>query len=51
MPSPWYLAACILVPAIWGLIVAAVYEALALRRKHRRESEEDEFTVYSDFEI
>lgn len=28
-----YIAACILIPAIWGLAVAAIYDALAARKK------------------
>ena len=46
-----YVAACILIPAIWGLIVAAIYEGLAAHRKRSREANGDDITIYSDFEI
>jgi hypothetical protein len=47
MPSPWYIAACLLIPMVWGLIVAAIYERLAIRRDRAKEEAE----VFMDFEI
>ena len=33
MTSTWYVAACIVVPAVWGLLVGALYEFIGERRK------------------
>ena len=50
MRSFWYIAACVLIPAIWGLIVGLVYDRLAERGK-KIPRDETEPAIYSDYEI
>ena len=49
MTPYWYILACIFIPAIWGLIISAVYDAIDTRRKSR--GEQDDAPIYTDFEI
>lgn len=50
MPSLWYVAACIVLPAVWGLTVGLIYDRLAARGKTLR-PDDSEPPIYSDFEI
>jgi hypothetical protein len=40
-----YLLACLAVPAVWGYVVAGVYDRIAARRKPRK-SDEDNAEMY-----
>jgi hypothetical protein len=42
MPSPYYLAACILLPAVWGVTVALVYQFIASKHKELKQDREVE---------
>ena len=51
MHSAWYIAACIIIPAVWGISVAAIYERLAAHRKDVAARPSNELDAYRDADL
>jgi hypothetical protein len=42
----WYIAACIVVPAVWGLAASWVFDAIVARRERHRPPDEENADMY-----